>query len=793
MNTSQNVYLESLLKNLKDVVIFLSSDGTIEELSPIAEEYYSWNVTKMKGIQFSSLLSEGSPFSFSDYVAMRDNGASIETIINHKNPKVYLSWSVVPLANSSGWLLIGRDVSDSDKLEVVHHTLYSQLEKISACVPGNFYWKNTDAEYLGCNDTLLKTLGLTSIKDIIGKTDKDLWPDQAQTLKQNDQQVIQTGKTLFLEEKVTMNGQDRYFTVIKMPLLDDRGNTIGILGNSLEITELKNTQAALQVAIENAEAANRVKTEFIANMGHDIRTPLTGIIGFSHHLKNHIKDIQFKECAKQIHDSGEQLLGLLNSVLDMITADNLNENSVISEVFDVHRLINDVLELEIPAIEEHHLAIKTQIDERIPHYLIGDRMKLHRILLNLVGNAIKFTPKGQIEISATFIEQEHETITIQFKVSDTGIGIPLHLHDKVFESFFKISPSHKGAYTGNGIGLHIAQKYAELLGGDLKLESTEGIGTSFFFSLKMKLANKDLICSSKPQNTAVLEETQTVHSALIEPLHAQQLHVLLIEDNESALKVLKMMIEPYSTHIRTAGDAESAMLFVKESPFDLIISDIGLPNINGDELASNIRAFEKEHQRRPCYIVGLTGHALNDIMDDCIKAGMNEVYRKPMNKNSLKQIINHFNIPDLRQLQGEEKEARIQQKSLIEGEIPKNEKDFFDLNKFPIFDISEALKFVGTEAMLTEVLTVMKDQSVPDDLKLMTQAYAEADWDKVQQIAHKMKSGAIYVGAVRMKMACQYLERYHKVGQRTLLEPLYQQASVVIDHTMETISDYLKG
>ncbi|MGL6035628.1 MAG: PAS domain-containing protein, partial [Legionella sp.] len=266
-------YLLSLLKETDSVIIFVSPDSVIQELSAQTQKYFLWDLNKIRSKTIESLYQDGTfvmPFPYCDLLKIRDDGDVIETIINYKGRKKYFSWSAVVISPHAGYMLQGVDVTDKKKVAINRRKLYTQLENISVCVPGNFYWKNTHGEYLGCNDTLVKTLGFNSMQDIIGKTDEDLWPTEAESLRENDQQVITSGETLFLEEKVTMPGQaDRYFTATKMPLLDEDGTTIGVLGNSLDITDMKNVQTKLQIAIEQAEVANRVKSEFIANMGHD--------------------------------------------------------------------------------------------------------------------------------------------------------------------------------------------------------------------------------------------------------------------------------------------------------------------------------------------------------------------------------------------------------------------------------------------------------------------------------------------------------------------------------------------
>lgn len=781
-------YLNCLLKTLDDAIIFLSPEEVITEISPKVYEYFSWESDDVTGKKFVSLYSHNhiKPlFTLDDYANLRQKKSSINSWVEIQDKKIHFSWSLIDLENNLGSIIIGQNISETKKLSGPHRILISQLEKISGCLPGNFYWKNTQAQYLGCNDTLLKTLGMSSMVEIIGKTDHDLWPEQAEKLRENDQRTIKSGETLFLEEKVTMLGrEDQYFTVIKMPLFDDEGTIIGILGNSLDITELKNTQAELQIAIKKAEIANRAKSEFIANMGHDIRTPLTGIIGFSHHLEGKVQNIEDKQCARQIYESGEQLLELLNGVLDMITADSINEEHLLKEPFEIQTLIHDVLELEMPAIKVHNLSIHADIDPQIPHQVIGDRMKLHRVLLNLAGNAIKFTKQGSIELNVKLLDKDEKFVTIQFQVKDTGIGIPEELQNHVFNRFFKISPSYKGLYTGNGIGLHIAQKYVKLLGGNLQLQSKEGVGTTFYFNLKLKLAspaaiNKKL-CPSLT-TSPLLHESTTLPKlpTLIKTFHPNQLNVLLVEDNIAALNVLHMMIKPYCTTVHTAGDIESAMILVQQHRFDLIITDIGLPKQNGDVLTRDIRIFEKETNRTPCIIVGLTGHALNQIAQKCLDAGMNDVYHKPMRAEPLKQLMGRFKMHN-----------EIQEISLMSSELPKTKAELFKVNELPLLDKELAIKLLGSEDMAREIFQDLIINGINPDLDSMNTAYHTKDWVTVRELAHKMKSGALY-GTVRLHYALLYLEQYVKSGESDYLEELYSQLLQVIHETNLYLNSWL--
>lgn len=672
--------------------------------------------------------------------------------------------------------------------------LAENYNSLISLVPCHIYWKDRDGKYLGCNLLQAQSLGFSSPKEIIGKTDYELpWYQQAAALQAADQQVMKTQKNYTVEETVILpDGKKYYFLSKKAALIASNGAIKGIIGISFDITDRKKMEEELHIAKEKAEAASRAKTEFIANMGHDIRTPLTGIIGFSHYLEDEIKTSEGKEHAKQIHESGEQLLSLLNGVLDMITADSANEDTVLRENFDLHHVVQDVLQLEQPAVKARHLDIETHIDEKVPHYVVGDKMKLHRIILNLAGNAIKFTKVGHIELNAILLSQEGDTATIEFQVKDTGIGIPEELQDKVFDRFFKVSPSYKGLYTGNGIGLHIAQKYVELLGGKIRLTSTVGVGTSFFFTLKMKLGDQHAVMVEKDYGP-IASQSMSEATAIKAPTIAQtdatntnQLQVLLVEDNIPALHVLKMMVKRFDVQMSSAEDAESAFLLVQKQSFSLIITDLGLPQKSGDELAKDIRAYEKEQHRIPCTIVGLTGHSLGEITQKCLDSGMNEVYRKPIVPESLKALIERLK-PSKKILVAEPPNSSV---SSLGVDLPNTEAELFKIEHMPLLDMNIALKILGSEEVARDIFQSLTVSGILPDLELMKAAYVAKNWDDVQRLAHKMKAGALY-GTVRLHYALLYMERYCKSGHVACLEDLYKQMLRVIDETFAYINTWL--
>lgn len=676
--------------------------------------------------------------------------------------------------------------------------VHAYYQKIISCMPNNVYWLDKNCITQGCNSNVLKFVGLNNFDEFIGINYEKMgeiagWADgHAKLYEHDDLDVMSTGiPKLNIEDPPIYDaeGNPTYYLSSRTPVFDDEHKeVIGVVGISVDITERKKMEEELRIAKEKAEVASLAKTEFIANMGHDIRTPLTGIIGYSRHLAEQLHTLEEKDCARQIYESGEQLLGLLNGVMDMITANSTNEDNVVQESFDVRRVIQDVVELELPAIKARQLEIESHVDAAVPQYIVGDRMKLHRIILNLTGNAIKFTQKGRIELNARLITSKDGSTSIEFSVKDTGIGIPEELQDRVFDRFFKVSPSYKGLYAGNGIGLHIVQKYVDLLQGEISLSSEEGKGTTISVILPLKMGDKpaldvDELSAHLPKQT----HSKPAVSHTISPVVVEEnkVHMLLVEDNTAAMNVLKMMAQRFDIQLSMAADAEIAFELVKAHHFDLIITDLGLPGKQGDELTALIRAYEQKHHRANTTIVGLTGHALGDITQMCLNAGMNEVYRKPMMPKELAALVE-----PLIQKKWHADKNPLMINGALGMDLPHTEAELFQIKHLPILDLDLAVSLLGSEEVAREIFESLKVEGISSELPYIKMAHDKGDWGTVGTLAHKMKAGAVF-GTVRLHYAILYLERYIKAGHMTCSKELYTQMIHVIDETMMYLDNWL--
>lgn len=511
-------------------------------------------------------------------------------------------------------------------------------------MPCYVYWKDRNFIYLGCNDLTAKLLNLSSRHEIVGKTDYDFGWDKhmVDSYRLVDEEIIYKKKSILnLEEAVVSETKTTHLLVNKKPLFDENNEVIGILGISVDITERKKMEEELTIAKTAAEMANLAKTEFLANISHDIRTPLSGIVGMAEILENEVTSITQKKHAQDLRQSGHELLNMLNEILDVLQAGELTSNDIHAHPFSLHHLIQSILNLEHPSTVIKEIELRAIIDPKIPTILICDHKKLYHILLNLVGNAIKFTQAGYVEIKITLVDRQDDQVCLLFQVIDTGIGIPAEALDKIFEQFFRIEPAYKTQDKSRGLGLHFVQSYVTLLGGKIEVISQLGKGSTFSFTLNLSIEKNEKTLADFALKTANQSTTQTIPTPQLKVIDTPEnaLHILIIEDNQIALNVVDLMLKQAKFITSTVTSGEMALELATTQHFDFIFSDIGLPGISGIEFTQKLREYEQLHAKRPVPIVGLTAHAEGKMHEACIQAGMTDVMLKPLNLPIIKAMI----------------------------------------------------------------------------------------------------------------------------------------------------------
>lgn len=369
----------------------------------------------------------------------------------------------------------------SKKFTIIDYLIESHnyMDSIISLAPGHIFWLDRNNVYLGCNNEQAEAAGLASREDIIGKTNADLpWKAQSKIIDKINNQVMKSGKEIIIEETPdTANGARTYLSA-KVPLKNSKGDIVGLLGTAFDITEQKKTIKLLAIEKKKAEEASWAKSEFIQNMSHDLKNPLMNVMGMAELLAETEDDNTRKEHLMMIHRGGERILQMFTNILDAVSIE-AGSLSVKKEEVDVRSILQHIEESYSSLMDEKHIYLHVHTDSDVPHKIISDPMRMERILLNLVGNALKFTNQGGVTINISFVQEKKDKKYLIMAVSDTGIGMPANKLELIFEKFVRLTASHEGIYPGTGLGLSIVKKFIEELDGTIQVESVEGKGTTF--------------------------------------------------------------------------------------------------------------------------------------------------------------------------------------------------------------------------------------------------------------------------------------------------------------------------
>ncbi|MDQ8039761.1 MAG: ATP-binding protein [Rickettsiella sp.] len=329
-----------------------------------------------------------------------------------------------------------------------------------------------------------------------------------------------------------------------------------------------------------------------------------------------------KEYGQMIHAAGDQLLELFNVIINLIDSERVAD-FVKAESLDLSEFAKELCVLMEPSIYAKGLKFKLELDKNLP-FIICNRIKLKRALLNLLSNAVKFTKNGEIIFSIKLLDIENKLANLEIEISDTGIGICADKLNKIFDHFYRAHPPYLAQYSGHGIGLYLVKEILTVLGGEIKVSSEEGKGTSFIlhfhFPLSDKLSDKTEIISPSTSNTNKINP------------------ILIAEDNAIVLRVVKTLLEKAGYNVIVTMDGKAALDASQNNSFIWALLDIGLPKLRGTEAAQQYRDWEKENNKLRLPIFALTGHAVNEVRKECKEAGINQVFTKPLTDKIIQEI-----------------------------------------------------------------------------------------------------------------------------------------------------------
>ena len=411
---------------------------------------------------------------------------------------------------------------------------------------------------------------------------------------------------------------------------DGEGRPLRLVGAYAEITERKRDQAALEQALEVAQSATRAKSEFLATMSHEIRTPMNGVLGMAQLLLSpDVSEQDRREFTQTILNSGQTLLALLNDILDLSKVES-GRVDLLRAPFEPWELIADTV--AIFAEPAHSKGVKVEaVWQGAPGLRYwGDPVRLRQMLSNFLSNAIKFTEQGSISLEAREIGRCDQNVTLEFSVTDTGIGISPDKHSLLFQPFSQADSSTTRKYGGTGLGLSIVRSLARCMGGDVGLESEAGKGSRFWFRIQADMLDEPL---APPHATQVRRQDEQKTGALLG-------RVLVVEDNVVNRKVIGVMLAKLGLQADFAEDGQTAVntILAGANP-DLVLMDIQMPVMDGLEATVRIRQWEKDTDQARRIIVALTAGAFGEDRQRCIDADMDDFLAKPVNFNELVQTL----------------------------------------------------------------------------------------------------------------------------------------------------------
>ena len=491
----------------------------------------------------------------------------------------------------------------------------------------------------------------------------------------------------------------------------------------------------LIIAHQKAQQSALIKEQFMANMSHEIRTPMNAILGFTNLLQKETLNERSQEFVNSIQSSGESLLAIINDILDFSKIE-AGMMRIESNPFSLRGLLHSVETMFGTRIKSKNLRLTVDVEKSIPDVLQGDAVRLTQIMVNLVNNSIKFTKSGGIEISVTANKEKEDMINLCFSVKDTGIGIPPNKIDSIFDRFQQADEDITRKYGGTGLGLSIVKQLVELQNGTIKVNSAQGIGTEFVFTIPYIIS-------------AELAENSSLKIVAADEIKLDQnnIKILVAEDNAMNQNLMKHLLAGWNLDFDVVNNGREAIEAIERKNYQLVLMDIQMPQMDGYTATMKIRNELKSN----IPIIAMTAHAMAGEREKCLSYGMNEYLAKPIRENDLFKIINN-----LLRRNNDEKGSEKQVGN-------------YGNKTFEVINLEYLEELSGGDKVFEKSMVEQFLQQVPDELKAIQDAFTKSNYGEVAQIAHNMKTSISFMGLTeKLNPSLDYIENNARIESKNI-------------------------